>query len=642
MNPKLISLTLLVLAFGAMAYASRNSRVMTDDAPQGWFRAGDHPLNYEMIVDTAVKHSGKAGAHLKFTAGKAAGFGTLMQIFKADNYRGKRLRMSAWMRTENADSAQLWLRLDSAKSMVGFDNMDKRAVIGTTDWKKYELTLDVPAETVKIAFGVIVSGKGQVWVDDFAFEAVGKDVPSTNMLTPEQMKEEHEPGPASEHPAQPVNLDFETGVLTAAEQSARLAQEKANAEAARKWLEANAIRLNTVEAGDGFADMQPLKKMIGKARIVSLGEATHGTREFFQLKHRMLEFLATEMGFTIFSIEANMPEAYRLNDYVLNGNGDPAKLIRGMYFWTWDTQEVLDMVLWMREFNKSGKGRVQFTGFDMQAPNVAAGIVKDFVAVNDADYASKIISVSYKVTTTSSEGVEVETAKDTKADEQKLASNWKELVQHLEASREAYAKKGVATRDIEWAIQNARVVLQSIQMRTNEVSRDRSMADNVKWILDNNPDARIVLWAHNGHVSTGNNYGYDPMGASLRQMFGDRMVVFGFAFNRGSFQAMEMPFPSQRGLRNFTVDPAPEGSLDALLATAGLRIAAIDLRKLPKQGQVAKWFGEPRATKSIGAGYGEQFAANFLDKQVASKNYDALLFVETTTAARGLPRTPAK
>ena len=117
--------------------------------------------------------------------------------------------------------------------------------------------------------------------------------------------------------------------------------------------------------------MQPLKKVVGDARIVSLGEATHGTREFFQLKHRMLEFLATQMGFTIFSIEANMPEAYRLNDYVLNGKGDPVKLIKGMYFWTWDTQEVLDMVLWMREFNKSGKGRVEFTGFDMQTPNVA-------------------------------------------------------------------------------------------------------------------------------------------------------------------------------------------------------------------------------------------------------------------------------
>src|SRR5438132_13951246 len=84
-----------------------------------------------------------------------------------------------------------------------------------------------------------------------------------------------------------------------------------------EWIGAHAVRLRTPEAGNGFADMQPLKKMIGNARIVSLGEATHGTREFFQLKHRMLEFLASEMGFTIFSIEANMPEAYRLNDYVL-------------------------------------------------------------------------------------------------------------------------------------------------------------------------------------------------------------------------------------------------------------------------------------------------------------------------------------
>src|SRR6516165_9088410 len=141
--------------------------------------------------------------------------------------------------------------------------------------------------------------------------------------------------------------------------------------AVNQWIRAAAIPLATPVAGHGFDDMQPLKKVVGDARIVSLGEATHGSREFFQLKHRMVEFLATQMGFTIFSIEANMPEAYKLNDFVLNGNGDPAKLIKGMYFWTWDTQEVLDMVLWMREFNKSGKGPVQFTGFDMQTPKVA-------------------------------------------------------------------------------------------------------------------------------------------------------------------------------------------------------------------------------------------------------------------------------
>jgi erythromycin esterase-like protein len=560
---------------------------------------------------------------------------------------------------------------------------------------------------------------------------------------------------------------------------------KADADAVRSWLKTNAIRLSTVEAGHGFADMQPLKKVIGNARIVALGEATHGTREFFQLKHRLLEFLATEMGFSIFSIEANMPEAYRLNDYVLKGIGDPATLIKGMYFWTWSTEEVLAMVQWMREFNKSGRGRIQFTGFDMQTPDVAAGIVSDFVAAVDPDFLATVRQASKQIKNSTvgpgfgvatatfpvkeasgkrarfsgyikTEGVttgfaglwwrvdgasgvlafdnmgdrgvtgttdwkryaiELPVASDAKninfgailtgdgsawfdglsveldgvpylkqtafdlgfesgtpngfytggngyavgldsqvfhdgkqslrmkrvaaasemqATDPKIPALCKEIVRHLEASRSAYVKRGVAKINGEWAIQNARIVLQCLQMRTDEISRDQSMADNVKWILDNNPGARIVLWAHNSHVADTNMDAYNSMGASLRKLFGKEMVIFGFVFNQGSFQAIEMPFPSKRGLRTFNVDPAPEGSLDAMLASAGLRIAAIDLRALPKTGPVANWFNKPRATKNIGAGYGEAFAAGFLANEVIPKIYDALLFVEKTTAARAL------
>ena len=161
-------------------------------------------------------------------------------------------------------------------------------------------------------------------------------------------------------------------------------------EAAIQWVKQNAIPLATVEAGNGFNDLEPLKEVVGKARIVEVGEATHGTREFFQLKHRMLEFLASENGFTIFSIEANMPEAYRLNDYVLNGVGDPRDLIKGMYFWTWNTQEVLEMVEWMRQFNQSGKGRIEFTGFDMQTPTVAEEIVRKFVGQYQPDHGQSL------------------------------------------------------------------------------------------------------------------------------------------------------------------------------------------------------------------------------------------------------------
>jgi hypothetical protein len=138
-------------------------------------------------------------------------------------------------------------------------------------------------------------------------------------------------------------------------------------DAVSEWVRRAAIPLATPLPGRGFDDMVALKQMVGDARIVALGEASHGAREFFELKHRMLEFLVTQMGFSIFSLEANMAESSRLNDFVLRGEGDPAQLLKGPLT-MWDTQEVLNMVLWMREYNRSGKGRVEFTGFDMQTP----------------------------------------------------------------------------------------------------------------------------------------------------------------------------------------------------------------------------------------------------------------------------------
>lgn len=163
--------------------------------------------------------------------------------------------------------------------------------------------------------------------------------------------------------------------------------------ARRTWLAEHAAPLSTVEAGHGFDDMQPLKAMVGDARVVALGEGTHGTREYFQAKHRLLEFLATEMGFRLFSIEANMPEAYALNDYVQGAPGDVEKLIGGMYFWTWNTEEVRDMVEWMRAFNArrpADTPPLQFTGFDMQTRTVSLQILKDFLQAHDADMLTRL------------------------------------------------------------------------------------------------------------------------------------------------------------------------------------------------------------------------------------------------------------
>ena len=400
------------------------------------------------------------------------------------------------------------------------------------------------------------------------------------------------------------------------------------------WIRSNAVPLRTVEPGRGFDDMRPLAKVVGNARIVALGEATHGTHEFFLLKHRVLEFLATERGFTIFAMEASMPEANRLNDFVLNGTGDPKQLLQGLHYAIWNTEEVLGMVLWMREFNRSGQGRIAFMGFDMQNPKLAMETVGSFVAEHDNRLKATLDPIYEDITQATKQKWLDSPSPSQQLATHLLAVKCRGIFEHLQQDRERFLQSHIDASEVDWAIQNARIVLQYALLRSGEQSRDQSMAANIEWIAQHNPGAKIVIWAHNGHVKYSNPPGFDPMGGYLRAKFRRELVNFGFAFGQGSFRAMEA---GRNQLREFTVQPLAMGSLDGTLATANIPILALDLRELPK-GPVANWFARPRAMRSIGAIYNENDpeAPMFVSHEVWPKDFDVILFVEKTTPSHGL------
>lgn len=184
----------------------------------GWFLAGSTPQNYESGIDHAVTHDGRSSGYISSTVRSSEGFGTLMQMFKADDYRGKRLRLSAYVKTERVDSCGLWMRIDGpGNEMISLDNMQNRPIHWTTDWQKVEVVLDVPQNSVDIAFGVLLQGAGRVWIDDIQFEAVGADISTTaiQVTTPTSetpMAIRVTPAPSERTvEQQPANLDFETG-----------------------------------------------------------------------------------------------------------------------------------------------------------------------------------------------------------------------------------------------------------------------------------------------------------------------------------------------------------------------------------------------------------------------------------------------
>jgi len=126
-----------------------------------------------------------------------------------------------------------------------------------------------------------------------------------------------------------------------------------------------------------------------------------------------------------------------------------------------------------------------------------------------------------------------------------------------------------------------------------------------------------------------------PMGAWLKETLGPDYVNLGFAFNQGSFQAMDLR--NQRGLVPFTLAPAPEGSIDATLARAGFPLAVIDLRALPARGDVHDWWFLRHPARSIGAVYAAESADEYFLREAPPLSYDGLVFVESTTAARSNP-----
>ena len=166
--------------------------------PPGWLLAGSDPSDYEVGADVTVVHSGSRSGFIQAQP-NPRGFGTLMQQFKAESFRGMRLMLSAYVRTVDVDSwSGLWMRVDGPNDeAMSFDNMGDRPITGSTEWSLYKVVLDVPEVAEVIALGVLLQGSGKVWIDDVQLEPVSADVPTTGRDYMEAL------------PATPTNLDFE-------------------------------------------------------------------------------------------------------------------------------------------------------------------------------------------------------------------------------------------------------------------------------------------------------------------------------------------------------------------------------------------------------------------------------------------------
>ena len=215
------------------------------------------------------------------------------------------------------------------------------------------------------------------------------------------------------------------------------------------------------------------------------------------------------------------------------------------------------MVSWMRQFNQSGQGQIQFLGFDMQYAGVAMSNVAGFVGSADPGLMSMVASNYSIVALVANQPIGQATSDQIASAITAANLVWQQLV----SNRGQYVQQQNPA-DVDWAIQNAQVVLQMVTLQSAGTSyRDAQMAVNVEWIASQNPSARIVLWAHDFHISRQSG----SMGGALAQYFGSNYVAIGQFFHDGSYNAV-----NSTGLGPNVAEPSFPGSMEYIFDQTGV------------------------------------------------------------------------
>jgi len=427
-------------------------------------------------------------------------------------------------------------------------------------------------------------------------------------------------------------------------------------QAVEEWLGENALEIVTDDPAVSGEDIAAAAALLDGASLIGAGEATHGTREFFRLKDRLLRELVRNHGLRGFAIEANYADAEAINAYIQGGPGDAEGLLAGLGFWTWDTEEVADLVRWMREFNQGRDDKISFYGFDIQyAPSnieLALGYL-DSVGVDTGGWRGTLngylgqavdIRSGYRATNAFTRDTLLMHRQTTEQVFEYFERHEEALVAGSGKARYLQAKGAALAAAWYFMMQSRPEDWRFMGFRREYDVRDRAMADLARLALEREgPGGRVFLWAHNAHVSRSRHRDNRmTMGRYLTDDVGADYVSIGFGFDSGSFQAFPPANPERpdeaRTLTRMTLPPAPGNYAGAVLRLGPAPIWIADLRELEPGTAAHGWFWQPRPWRWTGALYSDALEAKHEPIAIA-QSHDVLIFVEKTSRARPLPNT---
>ena len=406
-----------------------------------------------------------------------------------------------------------------------------------------------------------------------------------------------------------------------------------------KALKKSVLPISTVEAGNGFKDLMPLKDILKDKKIVGMGEATHGTSEFFKMKHRFFEFLVEEMGYRVFAMECDGGTGQVINDYILKGEGNIEDSLPALY----RTEEVKNMVKWMKEYNDdpSHKEKIKFYGMDNVNILDTLPKLSYYLGKLDKELQTKVedtLSIMYRNDIIALTNEQIDS----------ILLNIKEIKKDMENSKEKYLNNNLQN-EYELAIWNLNLVSQcaeyiiesnkSVNIYVQSVAtrniRDKYMAANVKWIQEHESklgNDKVMLWAHNTHVSFMDDF-TQSMGKNLKEMYGDEYYSIGFEFSRGSFYIWNAGDIYSRTLTRLDIDNNGPEYISYKFDKTQVPISFLDFNSASKSEKISEMLSKNQTFNYSGGFYVDESTPKSF--QYIPKNlFDGLIYIKETTPSK--------
>ena len=384
------------------------------------------------------------------------------------------------------------------------------------------------------------------------------------------------------------------------------------------------------------------------AKVVLLGEATHGTSEFYRARAAITRRLIEHHGFTIVAVEADWPDAARVDAYVRHQpvpDGDDAAFER-FPTWMWRNEEVADFVNWMRDHNRDRpeEGRAEFRGLDVYSLNSSIRAVLDYLEGVDPDAAREARGRYGCLSPWQSDparyGRAVFTGQKKPCDEallRQLHTILDKRMEYLEANGgEAFFDAVQNAKIVHAAEHYYRIMYEGATESWN--LRDRHMFETLQSLLARRDNARAVVWAHNSHIgnaaATAMGWqGEFNIGELCRKAYGGDAVLVGFGTDRGTVAAAS---DWDEPMEVKDVRPARPDSHERIFRDAGLGRFLTDWRE-NGQAELKEALSRPRLERAIGVVYRpetELYSHYF--EAVMAEQFDAFVWFAETTAVTPL------